>query len=278
MATGTKKGLNVGRTAGNGPDNKGFSTKKIASAYGTSLFTGDPVKITNGNVVLATNGADAVGVFIGCSYVDTTGTPQESPYFPAATTGNIEAKVVDNPNATFIAKGTTNVSQVVEGNIYSMTIPAGDTYTGHSNAVVDTVATLVGALNIAGETDLGANTAMDDTDTFTVKSSSNAGAATSITIADGDGTDTLLAKINAVPNVFADLTPQGYLRIVATDGYSLVTANTVGTPLTDMSMTAGTLAPTKAANAGMVRVIKVIDPATLKLEVQLVNHSLRDDG
>ena len=57
----------------------------ITAAYGTSIFKGDPVILnTNGTVVVGTAAAALLGVFIGCEYVDATGKPTYSNFYPAS--------------------------------------------------------------------------------------------------------------------------------------------------------------------------------------------------
>lgn len=141
MATGPKKGLTPARSVGSSADNLGFETYEIASAYGTQISTGDPVKLVSGKVQKAANGDTVLGVFIGCSYVDSNGVRQQKPYFPASYAApagtTIEAKVVTNPFKTYQAVADAAVTSVVPGQIYPATLTAGSTATGVSNAVVN---------------------------------------------------------------------------------------------------------------------------------------------
>lgn len=281
MATGAKRGLNPARRVGSQSNNKGFSTYQIASGTSNAIFTGDPVALSSGRVVRASNGSDALGVLVGVSYVNTEGQPTEAPYFPASFTSSqpILAKVVDDPFQTFFAKANGTVSQVLPGNIYSMTLGSGDTLTGRSTALVDVLATRTGDVDISAITDLGENlTGADDGDSFTIRTTQTT-SATTITLTDGDGVTQLLAKLNAVPNILAELTSAGFLKLTATDGYSLVLAAGTGALIDDLfAGTAATTAPTVAANAGLVKVVEVVDATNGILEVVLVNHSYRDDG
>jgi flagellin-like hook-associated protein FlgL len=96
-----------------------------------------------------------------------------------------------------------------------------------------------GSVDIGSETDIGANVAgVADLDTFTVKVGS--AAASTITIADGDGVTELLAKLDAIADVDGSTTADGYLKITATNGETLVLANGTNTPLTGFGITAGT--------------------------------------
>jgi hypothetical protein len=80
----------------------------IASAYGTSIFNGDVVKLVAGGTIEKDTGeatATPVGVFLGCSYVNAQGQTIFQQYFPASTaapTGTvITAFVADDPDQLF---------------------------------------------------------------------------------------------------------------------------------------------------------------------------------
>lgn len=280
MATGPKKGLWVAKKVGSGPDNGGFDTYEVASGYGTALFTGDPVKLNAGKVEKASNGDSAIGVFIGCSYIDANGTPQEKPYKPASLTppeGVIYAKVMNEPLRTYECLANGTVAQVAVGNIYAANLDAGNTMFGLSGLTIDVVPSQVGttALPSTGSATIVGNVSgTANNDTFTVKAASNTGAATTITILTATTRDQLMAALNAVPNVKATLTSDYKIVLETTDGTSLVVADGTGTPLADSSiLAAGTSTATVAANAGMVRVQKVVDPINRVLEVTLVNQA-----
>ena len=104
-----------------------------------------------------------------------------------------------------------------------------------------TTAVSTGTLDISTQTDLGANvTNLDDLDEFTVQ----VGAATAVTvvIADGDGVTELLADINAIANVSASTTTDGFLRIEATNGEDLILDDlTTDTALSALGITEGTV-------------------------------------
>jgi hypothetical protein len=82
----------------------------IASAYDTSIFNGDVVKLVAGGTIEKDAGqttATPVGVFLGCSYVNAQGQTIFQQYFPANTaapTGTvITAYVADDPDQLFKA-------------------------------------------------------------------------------------------------------------------------------------------------------------------------------
>ena len=57
----------------------------IASAYGTAIYTGQPVILnTNGTLTAGTAAADLAGVFAGCQYTPSGGRPTFSPTWPAS--------------------------------------------------------------------------------------------------------------------------------------------------------------------------------------------------
>lgn len=280
MATGAKNGLNPAKVMGNSPDNKGFSEYSITSGYATPLFTGDVVKIgSSGTIERATAGDSAIGVFLGCSYTDTSGTPQHARYWPASTVAaDAVAKVMDLPNATYTAKANGTLDQVKVGNLYALDIGTGTTLTGRSAAQVRVLAEDTGDVDLDGETDIGANvTGIADNDAFTIKTA-QATSATTITIEDGDGETELLAKLNAVDNISASLTSDGYLYLQATDGYSLVIAESTNTPAAALGLTVGTTTATALISAAHVKVVKAIDMDNYVLEVVIANHDFRDDG
>jgi len=283
MATGPKKGLWDGKKVGSGPNNGGFDTYKVASGYASAIFTGDPVKLSSGNVILATNGADALGVFMGCHYTDANGVPQHKAYKAASLTSvdTIEAKVDTDPFKTYKCVADGTVAQVVPGNIYAVDFGTGSTSTGLSGLTVLVTPKQTGttALPASGSTALVGNvTGLVNADTFTVKAASSA-SATTITILTATTRDQFMADLNAVPNIVATLDSTYHIVLRTSDGTGLVVADGAGTPLADSTiLAAGTTVATVAANAGLVKVQSVIDTVNNVLEVTLVNNSNRDDG
>jgi len=93
--------------------------------------------------------------------------------------------------------------------------------------------------------------------TISIKSSTNAGAATDIVISGSSTRTTVLAALNAVANIVAEIvfrtTATGYLAISTTDGGNLVINETVGTPLTYLGITGGTITMASAVDAGTAR-------------------------
>ena len=132
----------------------------IAYNYGTSIFFGDPVVITNGFVNIATLPINTtnttVGVFMGCSYTDpVTKQKRFSQYYPANTlAGDIKAIICDDPDAVFriavvTAAGVTTIgsaSQLTVGVNLAGSSTTGNAATGNSTlGVVGAAATTANA-------------------------------------------------------------------------------------------------------------------------------------
>lgn len=100
----------------------------IASAYGTSIFYGDVVKVVSGGTIekdTGTTTATPVGVFMGCSYVNAQGQVIFSQYYPASTTAPtgtvITAYVADDPDQLY---KVVNVAGTTADNTSSGLLPA----------------------------------------------------------------------------------------------------------------------------------------------------------
>jgi len=136
------------------------STRRIASGNGTAIFTGDPVMpvigSANGYITQAAAGTTTLaGIFVGCKY---TSTSQKrtiwSNYWPGSdATGDVEAYVIDDPNARFIVQTSTTAFPItgtlstqtsgVQGQYAQFTIGTGNTATGRSGAYLSAVGTTV---------------------------------------------------------------------------------------------------------------------------------------
>lgn len=122
----------------------------IASGYATAILNGDTVKIdTNGYLVAgsATATGSNVGVFMGCSYVNSSGQPVQGQYYPASqstSTALAFGYVVDDPNAVFkvvATSGQTTVptafSRAIVGSNVPLSVTTGNTTTGDSYYGID---------------------------------------------------------------------------------------------------------------------------------------------
>ena len=115
----------------------------IASAYGTSIFYGDVVKVVAGGTIekdTGTTTATPVGVFLGCSYVNAQGQVIFSQYYPANTTGVVQAFVIDDDRTVFQAQSAGSVTQAALGaNLYlnaAQSTSTGSTTTGNSTSAL----------------------------------------------------------------------------------------------------------------------------------------------
>jgi len=121
----------------------------------SNIFNGSPVYINaSGYLAVATaTGADAttngfptgtantgiVGVFVGCSYVNTQGQQIFAQYYPTGVTGVVTALVVDDYDAVFQVQSAGSVTQAAVGaNVFFSTgaVSTGSTSTGNSSASV----------------------------------------------------------------------------------------------------------------------------------------------
>ena len=139
----------------------------IASAYAANIFSGDPVKLTdNGVVQLGTSdgtrsgtvdGILLLGIFAGCQYLDASGKPTISPFWPGGTTGTeIVAWVYDDPETLFDVQytnpsaGTTVQTAVGEECDWTVASPGGSTQTGLSNCQLTAIQATSGQFQITG--------------------------------------------------------------------------------------------------------------------------------
>jgi len=131
----------------------------IQTAHGTSIFFGDVVLMSsNGCIttaVLTASTVNVVGIFMGCSYINSSGQRTFGQFYPALTTGTpdtstgIVAYVADDPDLVMkaaIVSGTTVVAQATRGTMVggnAALVPnAGSTTTGNSAmAVLNSTAT-----------------------------------------------------------------------------------------------------------------------------------------
>jgi hypothetical protein len=133
--------LPVGVLGGGTPQRN--SAYRIASGYGSNIFTGSLVKSTGTTkqIALAAPGDRAVGVFIGCEYVDANGDTRFSPYWPASTTlktgTECIAYVVDDPLAVFEVQASLGFALADIGAVADVTAEAGVTRTGKSTMKLD---------------------------------------------------------------------------------------------------------------------------------------------
>jgi hypothetical protein len=136
---------------------------------GTNLFYGQVVLINaDGYIALSTaTGADlttnnlggsslgAIGVFVGCSYINAQGQQIYAQYYPSGTTGVVTAYVVTDDSVTFQAQLDGTVTQAALGaNTFFAAVQStstGSTRTGNSTSALEsTVVTTAAAFKIIG--------------------------------------------------------------------------------------------------------------------------------
>jgi hypothetical protein len=151
----------------------GSTTQYLIDPAGeaTNLFTGQVVILgADGYIALATasgddlttnnlggSGIGAIGVFVGCEYVNAQGQLIHSQYYPTGTvapTGTaIKAYVIDDPNVLFqVQLDATGAQTVIGTNTTFAAVQStstGNTATGNSTSAMDaTVATTAKAFRI----------------------------------------------------------------------------------------------------------------------------------
>lgn len=139
----------------------------IASTYAANIFSGDPVKLTDNGVIQlgtsdgtrsgTTDGVSLLGIFAGVQYLDATGKPSISPFWPSGTTGTeITAWVYDDPETLFDVQynnpsaGTTVQTAVGEECDWTVASPGGSTQTGLSNTYLTAIQATSGQFQITG--------------------------------------------------------------------------------------------------------------------------------
>lgn len=125
----------------------------IASGHATNIFFGDLVVMSaNGCVNNATStnsGNDFLGVFMGCTYVNTAGQRVWSQYYPATVSNTADgpnstyALITDDPDVVMkvaVVSATTTVAQATRANLVGGNIAwvanTGSTITGDSQQAV----------------------------------------------------------------------------------------------------------------------------------------------
>ena len=110
---------------------------RIASGYGTAIYSGDVVTLSSGYVQQAGATDTPVGVFYGVFYTASDGEPTFSKVWTASTatqgSADAEALVYNDPGIVYEAQftaGTPAVSFI--GNKYTLSTTAGSTVTGRS--------------------------------------------------------------------------------------------------------------------------------------------------
>jgi len=148
-----QKGFTPARKLGSQYNSCGFNTYPIRNGYATAIGEGDPVALSAGYIVIATNAKNCYGVFGGCQYVDpVTGQLQFTKDFVAGTSSKggvpvlngearVYGKVYDDEDNTYIVRTATSAVLQVSavGRTYKMSA-IGSVVNGRSQCVIDGVA------------------------------------------------------------------------------------------------------------------------------------------
>jgi len=148
---------------------------------GTNIFYGQVVIIgADGYLAISTaTGADittnnlgganvgAIGVFVGCQYVNAQGQVINSQYYPSGTTGVVTAKVITDPSVAFQAQLDGSGAQSVLGSntffAAAQSTSTGSTTTGNSTSALEsTVVQTAAAFRIVGFVEVQGFSAIGD--------------------------------------------------------------------------------------------------------------------
>jgi hypothetical protein len=118
-----------------------------------AISTATGADITTNN--LGGNGIGAIGVFVGCEFVNAQGQVINSQFYPSGTTGVVTAKVITDPSVAFQAQLDGSGDQSVLGtNTFFAAVQStstGSTRTGNSTSALDaSVVTTAAAFRIVG--------------------------------------------------------------------------------------------------------------------------------
>jgi len=122
-----------------------------------AISTATGADITTNN--LGGSGVGAIGVFVGCEYVNAQGQVINAQYYPSGTTGVVTAKVITDPSVAFQAQLDGSGAQTVLGtNTFFAAVQStstGSTTTGNSTSALEsTVVTTAAAFRIVGFVEL----------------------------------------------------------------------------------------------------------------------------
>ena len=118
-----------------------------------AISTATGADVTTNN--LGGNGIGAIGVFVGCQFVNAQGQVIDSQFYPSGTTGVVTAKVITDPSVAFQAQLDGSGAQAVLGtNTFFAAVQStstGSTRTGNSTSALEsTVVTTAAAFRIVG--------------------------------------------------------------------------------------------------------------------------------
>lgn len=117
----------------------------IAGAYAVNIFKGAPVILNAaGSVIIGTAAADLLGIFVGCEFIDSTGKPTVSNFWPAnqaiQPNTTVTAWVLDDPNIVYEVQADGSIPLTAIGEQADVSnVGAGSAATGLSAATLSSV-------------------------------------------------------------------------------------------------------------------------------------------
>ena len=108
----------------------------IAGGYNTAIYAGNPVMLegTGGTITVGGTTGDLLGIFVGCEYIDASGKPTVSNFWPASQaiySGSVPvAYVIDDYTTVFEVQNVGSVTQANIGEEANTTALSGSTSTG----------------------------------------------------------------------------------------------------------------------------------------------------
>ncbi len=137
----------------------------IAADGYLAISTATGADITTNN--LGGSGVGAIGVFVGCQYVNAQGQVINAQYYPSGTTGVVTAKVITDPSVAFQAQLDGSGAQSVLGsNTFFAAVQStstGSTTTGNSTSALEsTVVQTAAAFRIVGFVEVQGFSAIGD--------------------------------------------------------------------------------------------------------------------
>jgi hypothetical protein len=130
-----------------------------------AISTATGADVTTNN--LGGNGIGAIGVFVGCEFVNAQGQVINSQFYPSGTTGVVTAKVITDPSVAFQAQLDGSGAQSVLGtNTFFAAVQStstGSTRTGNSTSALDaSVVATAAAFRIVGFVEIEGFSAIGD--------------------------------------------------------------------------------------------------------------------
>jgi len=126
----------------------------MEDAHATAISIGDAVKLVGGYIVICATDDTPMGVFAGCEYTNGVGDDVVGKSFPgdvAAT--NIKALVLDDPATKFTIQHDTGLAKTQVGDLFGLTIVAGNPAIGVSKTTLNSTGTVWKLLGLVDRPD-----------------------------------------------------------------------------------------------------------------------------